>query len=64
MHNCAIRHFATYRVIIVRYLSWIQEGFKGCFLQKHLNPIRVPFLGDSVRILGGCPTVVTPTFGL
>ena len=47
-------------------LRWIQEGFKGGFLQKHLNPIRGPFLGDSVQILG-CISVfwsVTPTFGL
>ena len=48
---------------ITLQLSWIQEGFKGGILQKHLNPIRVPFLGDSARILGVCPTV-TPTFGL
>ena len=45
---------------------WIQEGFKGGFLQKHLNPIRGPFLGDSVRILGCISDFwsVTPTFGL
>ena len=29
----------------------VQEGFKGGFLE-HLNPIQVPFLGDSDRILG------------
>ena len=34
-----------------------QAGFKGAFLQKHLNPIRGPFLGDSVQILGVCPAV-------
>ena len=45
------------------YLTWIKEGFKGGFLQKRLNPIRVPFLGDSVRILGVCPAS-TLTFGL
>ena len=51
-------------------LGWIQEGFKGAFLQRHLNPIRGPFPGDSVRILGVCPAVsptflsVTPTLGL
>ena len=45
------------------WFRWIQEGFKGGFLQKHLNPIRVSFRGDSVRILGGCPAV-TLTFGL
>ena len=43
--------------------NWIQEGFKWGFLQKHLNPIRLPFLGDSVRILGVSPAV-TLTFGL
>ena len=44
-------------------LRWIQEGFKGGFLQKHQNPIRVPFPVDLVRILGVCPAV-TLTFGL
>ena len=45
---------------------WIQEGFKGGLLLKHLNPIRGPFLGDSVRILGCISEFwsVTPTFGL
>ena len=43
-------------------IRWIQEGFKGGFLQKHLNPIRGPFLSDSVQILGVCPAV-SPTFG-
>ena len=41
-------------------LRWIR--FKGGFLWKHLNPIRGPFLGDSVRILGVCPAV-SPTSG-
>ena len=52
-------------VLEIPLLSWIQEGFKGGFLQKHLNPIR-PFLGDSVRILGCISDFwsVTPTFGL
>ena len=50
-----------YRARIVRYLRWIQEGFKGGFLLKHLSPIRGTFLGDSVRILGVCPAV-TLTF--
>ena len=45
------------------YVRWIQEGFKEGFLQKHLNPMRVPFLGDAVRILWVC-TAVTLTFGL
>ena len=33
-------------------LRWIREGFKGGFLS-----IRVPFWGDSVRILGVSPAV-------
>ena len=37
-------------------------GFKKA-LQKHLNAIRVPFLGDLVQNLVICP-VVTLTFGL
>ena len=47
-------------------IRWIQEGFKGGFLQKHLKPIRGPFLGDSVQILGCISDFwsVTPTFGL
>ena len=44
------------------WVRWIQKGFKGGFLQKRLNPIWGPFLGDSVRILGVCPAV-SPTFG-
>ena len=48
------------------FVRWIQEGFKGGFLQKHLNPIRGPFQGDSVRILDCISDFwsVTPTFGL
>ena len=38
-------------------VRWIQEGLRGGFLQKRLNPSWVPFLGDSVP-------AVTLTFGL
>ena len=38
------------------HARWIQEGFKGGFLWKHLDPIWVAFLRDSVRILGVCPS--------
>ena len=44
-------------------LRWIQEGFKGCFPWRRLNPLQLSFLGDSVQILGVSP-VATLTFGL
>ena len=44
-------------------LGGFKKALRRGFLQKHLNPIRGPFLGDSVRILGVCPAV-SPTFGL
>ena len=61
--NCCLQLYSAKRSKAVR---WIQEGFKGGFLQKHLDPIRGPFLGDSVRILGFISDfwAVTPTFGL
>ena len=43
--------------------GWAVCLFKGRFLQKHLNLIQVPFLGNSVRILGVRPTVI-PIVGL
>ena len=58
-NNFAALLFRLEELALVRL---IQEGFKARFLQKHLNPIRGPFLGDSVRILGVCPAV-TLTFG-
>ena len=60
---CNFEVAATQVTKVSIYLRWIQEGLKGGFLQQRLNPIRGPFLSDSVRILGVCPAV-SPTFGL
>ena len=44
-------------------LGGFKKALGGVFCRSTRNPIRVPFLGDSVRILGVCPAA-TPTFGL
>ena len=32
-------------IICETCIRWIQEGFKAGFLQKHPNPVRIPFFG-------------------